>query len=135
MLLSAEVLTRFDPADGSNQVSTSTRSMITPVGGREARVADQRHGGLIHGVLILPARLERVTGIEPALSAWEADVLPLNYTRAWALGPSSDTLPSPAARCDPSAASTTRRGVIHRGLPATRRAEWSAVVDVSTVAR
>jgi hypothetical protein len=26
--------------------------------------------------------LERVTGIEPALSAWEADVLPLNYTRA-----------------------------------------------------
>ena len=27
---------------------------------------------------------ERVTGIEPALSAWEADVLPLNYTRATA---------------------------------------------------
>jgi hypothetical protein len=27
------------------------------------------------------SRLERVTGIEPALSAWEADVLPLNYTR------------------------------------------------------
>jgi hypothetical protein len=27
------------------------------------------------------AALERVTGIEPALSAWEADVLPLNYTR------------------------------------------------------
>jgi hypothetical protein len=26
--------------------------------------------------------LERVTGIEPALSAWEADVLPLNYTRS-----------------------------------------------------
>ena len=26
--------------------------------------------------------MERVTGIEPALSAWEADVLPLNYTRA-----------------------------------------------------
>ena len=25
---------------------------------------------------------ERVTGIEPAFSAWEADVLPLNYTRA-----------------------------------------------------
>ena len=24
---------------------------------------------------------ERVTGIEPALSAWEADVLALNYTR------------------------------------------------------
>ena len=26
-------------------------------------------------------RLERVTGIGPAYSAWEADVLPLNYTR------------------------------------------------------
>ncbi len=26
--------------------------------------------------------LERVTRIELALSAWEADVLPLNYTRA-----------------------------------------------------
>jgi hypothetical protein len=30
--------------------------------------------------------LERVTGIEPALSAWEADVLPLNYTRAYEHG-------------------------------------------------
>jgi hypothetical protein len=28
--------------------------------------------------------LERMTGIEPALSAWEADVLPLNYIRALA---------------------------------------------------
>ena len=28
-----------------------------------------------------PLSVERVTGIEPALSAWEADVLPLNYTR------------------------------------------------------
>ena len=28
-----------------------------------------------------PSPSERVTGIEPALSAWEADVLPLNYTR------------------------------------------------------
>ena len=25
--------------------------------------------------------LERATGIEPALSAWEAEVLPLNYAR------------------------------------------------------
>ena len=29
----------------------------------------------------LGEHLERVTGIEPAFSAWEADVLPLNYTR------------------------------------------------------
>jgi hypothetical protein len=27
-------------------------------------------------------RLERVMGIEPTLVAWEATVLPLNYTRA-----------------------------------------------------
>ena len=26
-------------------------------------------------------KLERVMGIEPTLSAWEAEVLPLNYTR------------------------------------------------------
>ncbi len=29
--------------------------------------------------------LERMTGIEPALSAWEADVLPLNYIRSCAV--------------------------------------------------
>jgi hypothetical protein len=35
--------------------------------------------------------LERVTGIEPALSAWEAEVLPLNYTRtARQTGPSGE---------------------------------------------
>ena len=28
-----------------------------------------------------PFCLERVMGIEPTFSAWEADVLPLNYTR------------------------------------------------------
>ena len=33
----------------------------------------RRSGGLF--------RLERMTGIEPAYSAWEADVLPLNYIR------------------------------------------------------
>ena len=32
-------------------------------------------------VTVRTLRLERVTGIEPALSAWEAEVLPLNYTR------------------------------------------------------
>ena len=39
--------------------------------------------GLLPRTIALAAlsSLERVTGIEPALSAWEADVLPLNYTR------------------------------------------------------
>ena len=38
--------------------------------------------------LALPGvSMERVTGIEPALSAWEADVLPLNYTRVRSIMP------------------------------------------------
>ena len=32
-------------------------------------------------------KLERVMGIEPTLSAWKAEVLPLNYTRPIATGP------------------------------------------------
>jgi hypothetical protein len=32
-------------------------------------------------IIGLVRRLERMTGIEPALSAWEAEVLPLNYIR------------------------------------------------------
>ena len=34
---------------------------------------------------IAPACLERVMGIEPTYAAWEAAVLPLNYTRILAL--------------------------------------------------
>ena len=30
---------------------------------------------------VLPSALERVRGIEPLYEAWEAAVLPLNYTR------------------------------------------------------
>jgi hypothetical protein len=47
------------------------------------RMQDWRPGRILAltGVFLL----ERVTGIEPAFSAWEADVLPLNYTReVWA---------------------------------------------------
>jgi hypothetical protein len=29
--------------------------------------------------------MERVKGIEPSYEAWEAAVLPLNYTRIWML--------------------------------------------------
>ena len=32
--------------------------------------------------LVGAVNLERVMGIEPTLSAWEAEVLPLNYTRS-----------------------------------------------------
>ena len=37
--------------------------------------------GFAEGSLTCGYAVERVTGIEPAFSAWEADVLPLNYTR------------------------------------------------------
>ncbi len=33
--------------------------------------------------------MERVTGIEPVLSAWEAEILPLNYTRYVSAVPAS----------------------------------------------
>jgi hypothetical protein len=50
---------------------------------RKAAVAvKQRRPGLGVVPLTWAFSVERVTGIEPALSAWEADVLPLNYTRA-----------------------------------------------------
>ena len=34
------------------------------------------------GLSAVTGKMERVMGIEPTLSAWEAEVLPLNYTRA-----------------------------------------------------
>ena len=40
--------------------------------------------------------LERTTGIEPASSAWEADILPMNYVRACIC--LASVLPTPAAR-------------------------------------
>ena len=38
-------------------------------------------------MLAAPERMERVMGIEPTLSAWKAEVLPLNYTRPTASDP------------------------------------------------
>lgn len=37
------------------------------------------------------SRMERVMGIEPTLSAWEAEVLPLNYTRPCPRGEDAPT--------------------------------------------
>ena len=37
--------------------------------------------GSVHNDYRVFLLLERVRGIEPPYSAWEADVLPLNYTR------------------------------------------------------
>ena len=49
-------------------------------------ISDQIEGFRLSEQKIMPqenleALLERMTGIEPAYSAWEADALPLNYIR------------------------------------------------------
>jgi hypothetical protein len=54
----------------------------TLIARRAAMTMEQQGAGSRTLVLTWAFVVERVTGIEPALSAWEADVLPLNYTRA-----------------------------------------------------
>ena len=44
--------------------------------------------------------LERVVGIEPTLSAWKAEVLPLNYTREYILVEGEGFEPSKAEPSD-----------------------------------
>lgn len=58
-------VTGFEPATTRSQSGCATKLRHTPYYPRE-------------GVVV---RSERVTGIEPAPSAWKAEVLPLNYTR------------------------------------------------------
>ena len=71
-------------------------------------------------------KVERATGIEPALSAWEADVLPLNYARV--IGGSAVSLAGPQRR-------THNRPVprIPSGDP--RHQPWSRRRNLSTAVR
>ncbi len=68
----------------ADQISTSFSDLLCLVGnvlpGRCARIAPP--GSVV--VFDDPhlALLERVKGIEPSYAAWEAAVLPLNYTRS-----------------------------------------------------
>ena len=57
-----------------------------------ACVSTQRKDESSH---LLSSMLERTTGIEPASSAWEADILPMNYVRACIC--LASVLPTPAA--------------------------------------
>ena len=61
-----------------NHLTTPTKVTGVPTG---IRTPDTR----LRRPLLYPAELwahmERVKGIEPSQSAWEAEVLPLNYTR------------------------------------------------------
>jgi hypothetical protein len=78
--------------------------------------------------------VERATGIEPAFSAWEADVLPLNYARGRpphyrlarhgssdrARGGPTQKSPAKKERKGPAHTAPTRRALTRRAL--TRRA-------------
>ncbi len=52
-----------------------TRNFVTP----DVMMAVTYSAGI--GLSAVTSKMERVMGIEPTLSAWEAEVLPLNYTR------------------------------------------------------
>ena len=60
---------------------SSPLASCTLIARKAATAVKQQGPGSGTMVLTCAFRVERVTGIEPALSAWEADVLPLNYTR------------------------------------------------------
>ena len=53
-----------------------TRNFVTP----DVMIGVTHSAGI--GLSAVTSKMERVMGIEPTLSAWEAEVLPLNYTRA-----------------------------------------------------
>jgi hypothetical protein len=75
---------------------------VPPVRGRSARpAAAPTRPAMPSGVRSPRIVSERVTRIELALSAWEADVLPLNYTRE------GRRLTRPALSCDADATCPT----------------------------
>ncbi len=61
------------------------------------------------------APVERVTGVEPASSAWKAEVLPLNHTRMWSGRLDSNQRPSaPKADALPNCATPrSRRNIVN----------------------
>ena len=67
---------------GSRSAIAAGPNVVGPVEGpTEPQLLAIESGRSEKGPLIRGNPLERMTGIEPALSAWEADVLPLNYIR------------------------------------------------------
>ena len=61
--------------------SQLARNATGPWRAGPSRSWSRRVGTFVKEPLIRGNAVERMTGIEPALSAWEADVLPLNYIR------------------------------------------------------
>ena len=79
-----------------NVARSSVSSALSPLlRGLKAQATYARRHKTVHRTVLFPPALsgslpltmfvleilERVTGIEPALKAWEALILPLNYTR------------------------------------------------------
>ena len=62
---------------------SSPLANCTLIARKAATAVKQQGPGSGTVVMTWAFTLERVTRIELALSAWEADVLPLNYTRAY----------------------------------------------------
>ena len=60
------------------KVKTSVEALITVLWSATSDNALRKFYGAIS---VPPEALERVKGIEPSYAAWEAAVLPLNYTR------------------------------------------------------
>ncbi len=72
--------------------------------------------------------VERVTRIELALSAWEAEVLPLNYTRmSW--GPKNHTSPAAPRHTCPRFSSDGETGGTCGKFQSARRWVWVALED------
>src|SRR5580765_353803 len=61
--------------------ASQARSESGPAPARHFRVARWRILRQLHVPASLRVSMERETGIEPALVAWKATVLPLNYSR------------------------------------------------------
>jgi hypothetical protein len=75
----------WDPLGSLDEVRSEPGALPEPsrLGARAAQRADD----VVHtGGLLGEHPMEPMTGIEPAYSAWEADVLPLNYIGAHDIG-------------------------------------------------
>ncbi len=73
-------MTGFEPATLRSQSGCATKLRYIPLSSSGSAGASRWTGSGGRGLRTIPSS-ERVTGIEPAPSAWKAEVLPLNYTR------------------------------------------------------
>ena len=85
-------------------VAVDDTRLVTREAMRKEKQAGNSPGLLLH--------LERVTGVEPASSAWKAEVLPLNHTRiCWSGRLDSNQRPSaPKADALPNCATPRNAG-------------------------